>query len=348
MYYIKSLKDIGKENISLAGGKGASLGELTEAGVSVPRGFVLTSEAFESFLEVTKIQEEINALFQKVDKEKMHTIEYISEIIQGLILSADMPIDIIDEIEQGYSNLGTELVAVRSSATAEDGVNTSWAGQLESFLNTTQETLIQNVQKCWASLYTPRALFYRLENNSGEDSISVAVVIQKMIQSEVSGIAFSVHPVTEDHNRMVIEACYGLGDAVVSGSLTPDTYIVGKVPLCLLDTSISKQERMITLNDEREEKVLKANIWKRVEESLQTKQKISEDEIFELSKIIQKVENHFGFPVDVEWGYQNKKFFILQSRPITTLSEKKKEEKRNAVFQGTRTVRGPNDGDFVE
>ncbi|PIR03701.1 MAG: hypothetical protein COV59_04490 [Candidatus Magasanikbacteria bacterium CG11_big_fil_rev_8_21_14_0_20_39_34] len=317
MQYIRSLKNITKGDGRIAGGKGASLGELIQAGISVPRGFMLTTAAFDSFLQKMQIQEEIHALVQKVDRQKIHTLEYVSEVIRGLILSVDMPIDMIDEIEQGFANLGVASVAVRSSATREDGLNAAWAGQLDSFLNTTQERLIKNIQKCWASLYTPRALFYRMENNLQNEDISIAVIIQKMIQSEVSGVAFSVHPVTEDPGQLVIEAGYGLGEALVSGSLTPDTYIVGKGTQGILQKNISKQEKMMVQNTQGEG----ANMWKEVDASVQKEQKLSDDAIVELTKIIMEVEKHYGFPVDVEWVCENGKFFVVQSRPITTLGK---------------------------
>ena len=255
--FVKSFNEISKHDTAIAGGKGASLGELTNAGIPVPPGFVVLTSAFDQFLKETDLNVEIDSILHTVNTDEVHTIEQASEKIQALILNAKMPQDIADEIKKEFKNLGAKFVAVRSSATAEDSSSAAWAGQLDSFLNTTQDNLLDNVKKCWASLFTPRAIFYRfsfLPLIKGESSaagisgrtrgseptspgpslvrrgenISVAVVIQKMIQSEVSGIAFSVHPVTEDRNQLIIEAALGLGEAIVSGQVTPDSYVVEK------------------------------------------------------------------------------------------------------------------------
>src|SRR3989338_7230764 len=204
MELLRDFGQISKEDATIAGGKGASLGEMTKVGIPVPPGFVVLSSAFDRFLEDANLAEEIDTIIiHGVDREEMQSVEHASEKIQDLILRAKMPGDIGSSILQNYKTLGGEYVAVRSSATAEDSNSAAWAGQLDTFLNTTEENLLQNVQKCWASLFTPRAIFYRFEKGMHDKKVSVAVVIQKMIQSEVSGIAFSVHPVTEDRNQMI-------------------------------------------------------------------------------------------------------------------------------------------------
>jgi phosphohistidine swiveling domain-containing protein len=228
MSFTLEFKHISKHSAASAGGKGASLGEMTQAGIPVPPGFVVLAGAFEQFLKETDLNIEIDSILHSVNHQEMHTVEHASEKIQKLILEAKMPEDIAGEIESEFKKLGAEYVAVRSSATAEDSASAAWAGQLDSFLNTTEETLLENVQKCWASLFTPRAVFYRFEKGLHDQKISVAVVIQKMVNSEKSGIAFSVHPVTEDPNQLIIEAGFGLGEAIVSGQITPDSYVVEK------------------------------------------------------------------------------------------------------------------------
>jgi len=207
-------------------------------------------------------------------------------------------------------------VAVRSSATAEDSSSAAWAGQLDSFLNTTEKTLLANVQKCWASLFTPRAIFYRFEKGLHNNKISVAVVIQKMIESEVSGIAFSVHPVTQDHNQLIIEAGYGLGEAIVSGQITPDSYVIEKNPRRIIDRNVSTQERGIYRKPKEG-----GNEWQNIPQDKGKKQKLTDGQILELSELILKIENHYGTPQDIEWAYENNKFYITQSRPITTLGK---------------------------
>jgi len=228
MKYTKDFTELNKNDADTAGGKGASLGEMTQAGIPVPPGFVLLADTFDYFISERDIVQEIRAILDTVDTDAVHTVDKASKRIQALILAAKMPDGVESEIKENFTKLGADFVAVRSSATAEDGADHAWAGQLDSFLNTTEETLLENVKRCWASLYTPRAIFYRFEKGMHTQHISVAVVIQKMVESEKSGIAFSVHPVTEDYNQMIIEAGFGLGEAIVSGSITPDSYVVEK------------------------------------------------------------------------------------------------------------------------
>jgi len=204
-------------------------------------------------------------------------------------------------------------VAVRSSATAEDSLSASWAGELESYLNVTKETLLDAVKKCWASLFTPRAIFYRFEKEMHKEHVAVAVIIQKMVQSEISGITFTVHPVTEDRNQIVIEAGYGLGEAIVGGMITPDTYVVNKKELIIEDRNISRQKIMIVRGAEGNKEEI-------VPLEKQELPKISDEQIIELSKICIAIENHYGFPCDIEWTLENGSFYIVQSRPITTLN----------------------------
>lgn len=315
MEFIKFFESINKHDALSAGGKGASLGEMTQAGIPVPPGFVVLSSSFERFLEETDLGVEIDAILHGVDVHMIHTVEHASETIQKLILEADMPEDIRERIRVSYTELNAEFVAVRSSATAEDSASAAWAGQLDSFLNTTEATLLQNVQRCWASLFTPRAIFYRFEQGLHESKISVAVVVQKMVESEVSGIAFSVHPVTEDRNQLIIEAGFGLGEAIVSGQITPDSYVVSKNPRRIMDINVNTQTRALHRVGESG-----GNEWRTISEPKASSQVLTESQILELSLIIVGIENHYGFPCDIEWAYEEGKFYIVQSRPITTLS----------------------------
>jgi len=245
MEYIKEFNRLNKADVSIAGGKGASLGEMTQSGIPVPPGFVILSNAFEKFIEITDINVEIDAILDKVDIKEMHTVENASEEIQALILNESAPKEIEKEINKSFKQLKCEFVAVRSSATSEDSASAAWAGQLESFLNTTKENLLDNVRKCWASLFTPRAIFYRFEQKLNNSKISVAVVVQKMVESEKSGIAFSVHPVTQDYNQLIIEAGFGLGEAIVSGQITPDSYVVDKQDKHIIDINVSEQQKAL-------------------------------------------------------------------------------------------------------
>ena len=313
MKFVTPFSSLLKKDADIAGGKGASLGEMLNAGIPVPDGFVVLSTTFDDFIEQADLSADIEAILESVDHKAIHTVDGASEKIQLLIKETAMPKLIAAEILSSFKELGSPFVAVRSSATAEDGADHAWAGQLDSYLNTTEETLLQKVQECWASLFTPRAIFYRFEKGLAETHISVAVVVQEMVNSEVSGIAFSVHPVTEDPNQLIIEAGFGLGEAIVSGSVTPDSYVVEKEPRNILDINVSTQERKLIRKEEG------GNEWVTIPEPEASSQVLTEKQITELAQIIIGIENHYGFPCDIEWAFEDGKFYIVQSRPITTL-----------------------------
>lgn len=323
MKFTKNFKELSKNDADIAGGKGASLGEMTNAGIPVPPGFVVLASSFDRFCEETDLNVEIDAILHKVNHQEIHTVERASEEIQALILAQDMPKDIGGEIESDFKKLGAKYVAVRSSATAEDSSSAAWAGQLDSFLNTEEFDLLKNVKRCWASLFTPRAIFYRFEKDLHKTKISVAVVVQKMVESEVSGIAFSVHPVTEDYNQMIIEAGFGLGEAIVSGQITPDSYVVEKEPRNIIDINISEQDKGLYRLDGG------GNQWRDISQEKRSNQKLSGKQIMELFEIILTIEKHYGFPCDIEWAFENSKFYIVQSRPITTLSGKTSSQNKD-------------------
>jgi pyruvate,water dikinase len=320
--YTKPLKQLTKDDTLIAGGKGASLGEMLRAGIPVPDGYVVLSDTFDKFLVETDLIQEIKAILDTVDSETIHTVEDASEKIQGLIKNTEVPEDIGAEVVSEFSSLGARYVAVRSSATAEDGAEHAWAGQLSSYLNTTGDSLLDRMRDCWASLFTPRAIFYRYEKGLHDSHISVAVVVQEMVNSEKSGIAFSVHPVTEDPNQIIIEAGLGLGEAIVSGSVTPDAYVVEKEPRGIrprgiVDVNVNSQNKALYRSkDETEEGW---NKWHDLSEEDANRQVLSSEEIMQLSEIVLTIENHYGFPCDIEWAIENDTFYITQSRPITTL-----------------------------
>jgi pyruvate,water dikinase len=311
--FIKSFSQITKKNVSEAGGKGASLGEMTNAKIPVPPGCVLLASAFDRFLIETDLTQELEAQLKKVNYNDVNSVDGASNIIRALIAKAQMPKDLEQDIIKEFKSLKTKFVAVRSSATAEDSSSASWAGELETYLNTTEKTLLLNVKKCWSSLFTPRAIFYRHEKKLLKTKVSVAVVIQQMVESEISGIAFTVHPVTQDKNQLIIEAGYGLGEAIVSGSITPDSYVLDKRDYSLIDVNIAEQTKKIIRGATGGVK------WVSVVKKDQEKQKLNGKQIVELAKICHNIEKHYKFPCDIEWAYYQKKFYITQSRPITTL-----------------------------
>ncbi|MCG2698512.1 phosphoenolpyruvate synthase, partial [Candidatus Parcubacteria bacterium] len=219
--FIKTFKQLTKKDVNIAGGKGASLGEMLNNKMPVPPGFVVLAGAFDRFLQETDLTQDIEAQLEKVNYDDVNSVDRASNVIRDLIHDAKTPEDLEKYIVGGFKKMKCKLVAVRSSATAEDSSVASWAGELESYLNTTEKTLLANVKKCWSSLFTPRAIFYREEKDLRETHVSVAVVVQEMVESEISGITFTVHPVTQDKNQLIIEAGWGLGEAIVSGSITP-------------------------------------------------------------------------------------------------------------------------------
>jgi pyruvate,water dikinase len=225
-----------------------------------------------------------------------------------------MPQEIKDEIIKQFKKQKLEFVAVRSSATAEDSSTASWAGELDSFLYINQDNVIETVKKCWASLFTPRAIFYRLEKKLEKTKVSVAVVVQKMVKSEVSGVCFTVHPVTQDKTQMIIEAGYGLGESIVGGLISPDSYVVDKEKKNIIDINVFEQGKQIIQDSKKGTKQVK------VEADKKNKQKLTKKQILELAEICIRIEKHYGFACDIEWALEQKKLYIVQSRPITTLT----------------------------
>ncbi len=299
---------------------------MTRAKISVPPGFVVLASAFDKFLLEAKLDADIEAILKKVNHKDINSVDRASNEIRALILEEEMPQDLRENIVEAYRELtinspslpkrggrGEFFVAVRSSATAEDSKVASWAGELETYLNVTEKKLIKSVMKCWSSLFTPRAIFYRYEKKLHKKPVSVAVVVQAMIQSEVSGICFTVHPVTKDRNQMVIEAGFGLGEAIVGGQITPDTYIVHKDDFSILDINVSEQ----TFYLKRANTV--GTISAKMQADKRAKQKLTGKQIVELAKLCKKIELHYRHPQDIEWASVKGKFYILQSRPITTL-----------------------------
>lgn len=309
--FIKTFKQISKKDVGIAGGKGASLGEMAGAGLPVPPGFVVLAGTFDYFLEQTNLAEKIEVMLKKVKPADSNSLDKASKDIRGLIAKAKMPQDLQTAIQAEFKSLNAKFVAVRSSATAEDSKDASWAGELDTFLNIEEKGLLEAVKKCWGSLFTSRAIFYRFEKKFQKQKVSVAVVVQKMVQSEISGICFTVHPVTKDKNQMIIEAGFGLGEAIVGGLVTPDSYVVNKENLSLTDITVSAQSFAII-------KSQTGNIQKKLGKE-GAKQKLQLRQIVELAKICKNIEKHYKSPQDIEWAYEKGHFYITQARPITTL-----------------------------
>jgi pyruvate,water dikinase len=313
MNYIRFLKDINKKDVSLAGGKGASLGEMYNNNFCVPNGFVVLCSAFEKHLKDNDLNQKIKTTLKQINIEET-SLEKGSKDLQKLILDSSFSKEIEKEVLSAIKQLGTSPVAVRSSATSEDSKSDAWAGQLDTFLYVTSEgDILEKIKRCWASLFNKRALFYRIAKNLIDKEISVAVVIQKMVNSEKSGIAFSLNPISNNKKEIIIDAGYGLGQAIVSGQITPDNYIVSK-DLNIKEKTKGKQEKALFRKENDS-----GTSWKDLSSKDKEDFVLSKDQILELSKIILNLEKDFGYPVDVEWAIEDNKIYITQCRAITSI-----------------------------
>ncbi len=318
-------EELDRSSLGQAGGKGANLGEMVKAGFPVPLGFVTTSSAYFDLLDHNNLRGKLTDLLADLDVDDTNQLNEVAERAQNYILSSEIPDNLKQDIINAYKELcnreGTEdvYVAVRSSATAEDLPGASFAGQQSTFLNISGDLeVVQAVKECWASLFTARAIFYRVHNKFEHMKVGLSAIVQKMVQSEKAGVMFTVDPISQDKNQVMIEGAYGLGEVVVSGSVTPDTYFVDKTKNQISKKVLSKQTWMLIKKDGKNEKV-------DIKESAQEVQKMSDEKIIELAKIGVNIENHYDFPQDIEWALEKNKLYIVQSRPITTLDEESSE-----------------------
>jgi pyruvate,water dikinase len=312
--------EVTKKDVPTVGGKGANLGEMTNANIPVPPGFIVTSSAYFDFLGKSKLTDKIQHLLQPLDPGDSKQLQQVAAQIKQLILDTAMPPELAREIEQAYVKMGRGLVAVRSSATAEDLPEASFAGQQRTFLNVRGEKeVVVAVQGCWASLFEPRAIFYRHQQGFDHFKVGIAVPVQKMVQSQTSGVMFTLEPVTSDSSKIVIEAVYGLGEAIVSGEVTPDLYVIDKEGLKISGKKIARQEQKLVRNPAAVKG--EANIWVPIAPAEQNQPKLTDDDVMQLAKLGKQLEEHYRFPQDIEWAKDKKKIFIVQTRPVTTIKE---------------------------
>ena len=313
-------REVTKNDIAIVGGKGANLGEMTKAGIPVPQGFIVTAHAYFSFIEKTGIHDEIVNTLEPLDVQDSKQLQTLAVKVQDIIKGAEIPPEIIKEIERAYVKMGRGLVAVRSSATAEDLPEASFAGQQATFLNVMGDKNVVNaVRECWASLFEARAIFYRQEQGFDHLKVGIAVPVQHMIQSEASGVMFTVEPTTSNKDKITIEAVLGLGEMIVSGDVTPDHYEVRKADLKILEKEIKRQEWKLVKREGQAGKGDNIKIDLTPEE--QAMQKITDADIIELAEMGKKLEQHYKFPQDIEWAKEKDEIFIVQTRPITTIKE---------------------------
>ncbi len=331
--YIKLFEEVGKNDIPLVGGKGANLGELTQMGLDVPPGFCVTSSAYNYFVNYTNLNEIVKLLLERLDVDNSDSLTMVSEKLQAKLNESKIPEDLEKEIIDAYREFSKRYdlvdphVAVRSSATAEDLPDASFAGQQDTYLHISgEEELLRHIRRCWASLWTARAIYYREKQDFDHFDVALSVVVQKMVNSEKSGVMFTANPISQNLDEMMINASYGLGEAVVSGMVTPDEYIVNKKTKEIIETTISEKNVMVIQADDGVGTKLVQVADYLGNEAVNT-ECLNE---YELSTLIDygiKIENLYKNIQDIEWGIDadTKQLYILQSRPITTIKKDEKE-----------------------
>lgn len=350
--YVLWFEEINKDDLPLVGGKAANLGELLKAGIPVPPGFTVTSYAYSVFIEKTGLREKIKEILKEVlGSRDPKLFEEVSMKIRRLIEESNIPNDVASDIIESYTKLCARLgmakvsVAIRSSATAEDLPGASFAGQQETYLNVEgEEEVLSKVKKCWSSLFTPRAIFYRQEKGIDHDKVLMSVIVQKMVNAKAAGVMFTIHPTTGEE-KIVIEGSWGLGESVVSGSITPDIYVVDKKTLDIIDKRIAEKPF---------ELVRDPITGKTVKRDVQLERKMApclrDEEIKRLAELAIKIEQHYKYPQDIEWAIDNdlefpENVFILQSRPETVWSLRRggpptMVEKTQEIYQRKVVVKG--------
>ncbi len=346
--FVKWLEEVDRSMINLVGGKAANLGEVLKIGVPVPPGFVVTAEAYRYFIETTGLKDKIFEILREEIREKTpEEYERASAKIRSLIENTPMPKEIEEEIRQAYRELCRRLnidnvaVAVRSSATAEDLPEASFAGQQDTYLNVRgEDSVIYYVKKCWSSLFTARAISYRDAHGIPHDRTFMSVVVQKLVNSRSAGVMFTLHPVTGDMDKIVIESVWGLGEGIVSGKITPDEYIVDKKTLRIIDKKISEKKLAVVRDETGLTKEIELPPDKAQQPSL------SDEEVIKLAEYGLKLEQYYNHPLDIEWAIDAdlsfpNNIFIVQVRYETVWSRKlleKKEEVKPTVTPGEAKI----------
>lgn len=320
--YVLPLSDH-QATIETVGGKGWSLAKMLQAGFPIPDGFHITTEAYRQFIAANNLQTKILAALKDVDLSLPASLETASATIGGIFANAKIPADIAAGITTAYNELNCQSsiangksVAVRSSATAEDLPEASFAGQQETFLNVRgEEDLLDAVKKCWASLWTARAIAYRIKNNIDQNTVASAVTVQEMVEAESSGIIFTANPINGHRDEMVINAAWGLGEVIVGGLVSPDSIVVDRISSRVKKMHVA-EKTVITVLTEKGTKEIP------LEDARRKSRVMNEAQVIELVNIARRIEFFYGSPQDIEWCHANGKFYIVQSRPITALPPK--------------------------
>jgi pyruvate,water dikinase len=312
--YIIWFEELSRNSVAIAGGKGANLGEMVRAGLPVPPGFVVTTDAFLSTLDAGGIRTELQRMFSDCPGEDSAALSEASARMRALIADVKVPTDVREAVVNAYSKLGAGAVAVRSSATSEDTGSTSFAGMHETFTNVNgADALVDRVVACWASAYGQRVIAYRKSQAMTEEP-TLAVVVQSMLDSQRSGVIFTADPATNDVNSIVVEAAFGLGEVVVGGQVEVDTYQVAKSGPRLRQIRIgNKAFKIVRAADGGEQHVP-------LSDDEAARRVLIDDEVLQLARLALSVEQHYGEPQDMEWAFANGQFYLVQTRPITTLA----------------------------
>lgn len=346
--YIRWFNEISKTDIPLVGGKGANLGELTIKGVKVPPGFCVTADAYSYFVERAGLRDQIRNIISSIEFENSDDLSSKCSEIRDLILGSSTPVEIEKEIRASYDDLCEQSgikdlrVAVRSSATAEDLPDASFAGQQDTYLHIhTKDEVVNHVKKCWASLWTARATYYRQEQGFDHFEVSLSAVIQKMVNSGKAGVMFTANPISNDRSEIMINSSWGLGEAVVSGSVTPDEYILDKSQFGLKDEIIAEKKTMI-VNRNDGVGTVDVSVKDYLGPDFVTRSSLDQTQLSELYQAAIVIEDIYSQPMDVEWALDNdtNELYILQARPITTLGEVEKEMNVPSEEKLTVLVRG--------
>ena len=338
--YVQKFEELNKSDIPIAGGKGANLGELTQAGIPVPPGFVVTAEAYQYFMDEAGINDKVMEILDRTDINNTKELQAAADEIKKIIIEAPIPEDLVLFIREYYNELCQRVddedtdVAIRSSATAEDLPEASFAGQQDTFLHVSgDDEVLEYIRKCWASLFEARAIFYREENNFEHSKVYIAVVVQKMAFADKAGVMFTVNPSTGEDVAM-IEGSWGLGEAVVSGDVTPDNYQVDKKTNEIVNVTISDKKVMYT-NDANG-----TSVKVDVPEEKRNERVLSDEEVIELTEMGKRVQAHYGEPMDTEWAFEADRLYLLQARPITTLGNDEAEAGDASSNLGDVLVKG--------
>lgn len=308
----------GKLSREEVGGKGSSLAELISAGFKVPEGFVVTADAYRHFASSTGIASRISEALAKLDASDLAAVRHATELITGLVREMELPEDLKAEITGAYDELSSSMgshAAVRSSAISEDGSAASFAGLYDSYLNMVgADEVLDAVHRCYVSLWAERAVSYRAGRTDAADE-AMAVVVMKLVPSETSGIAFTAHPVTGSLDQVIINSSFGLGEAVVSGRVTPDSFLVDKNSFGLLEREIYPKELAIYPHPEGGGGTVEDHL----SPERQREASLTDEQACEVARLAAEVEKHYGSPQDIEWALYQDTLYLLQSRPITTL-----------------------------